>query len=388
MVKRRARRAGAAVAVLATLFAGWVLAHRLADRAPPPPPWPSPTLPNPAAPADNGLEAIVRPLTFGAEDPPGELRDLVDPLRANDVRDREARARWAATEGARRALREWSDQPDTRRMLERADAALAAPRFVDPCDVRRDHCDVLRALRLLRFVALANLESAAAGDWITAFTRGRDLLRASRDFAASGQGYVGTSVAAVLPLVAAANLRTLVAGVRTARPDAATRAALDAMIASLRGLAGPLGTEALDPRRALRFEHARGRQQIVTHFLAAPADGPMGQLLRWLTAGPATLAAWDANAVAHQRWLDGSPTAPPPPVTPRRARGPRWWLWNPGGKMVLDVMVFDDPKVLRQLVDARPQADRALAALGVDLMVLEGERIVGEVFEVSNAAPR
>ncbi len=332
----------------------------------------------------------MRPITFGAEDPPGPLGDLVAPLRTSDVgdRDREARARWAAVKEARSALGGWSAEAGTRRMLDRADAALAAPRFVDPCDVRRDACDALRALRLLRFVALANLESAAAGDWITAFTRGRDLLRASRDFAASGQGYVGAEVAAALPLMAAANLQTLIAGVRKERPDAATCAALGAMIPSLHELAGPLGAEAFDPRRALRFEHARGRQRIVTYFLAGPADGPMGQLLRWLTDGPTTLAAWDANAVAHQRWLDGSPAAPPPPASPRRVRGPGWWLWNPGGKMVLDVMALDDSAVLRQLVDARPRADRALAAVRVDLALLEGELTIGEVFDVSHAAPR
>ena len=62
-----------AVALVGALPLTWLAAHRLTGRALPPSPWPSPTIPNPATDADNGLDEVVMGSAWAPEPLPDEL---------------------------------------------------------------------------------------------------------------------------------------------------------------------------------------------------------------------------------------------------------------------------------------------------------------------------
>jgi hypothetical protein len=63
------------------------------------------------------------------------------------------------------------------------------------------------------------------------------------------------------------------------------------------------------------------------------------------------------------------------------ARGSGWWLWNLGGKTMLDLMVIDVGPMVRRLESGRRDLDTSLASLQVELSVLPTMLMVEDVVE-------
>jgi hypothetical protein len=378
-----------AAALVGALPLSWLAAHRLAGRTLPPSPWPAPTVPNPASLADNGLDEIVLGYGWAPEPLPDALQDLVGPLAAKDVTTggAEARARWTAAEAARADVRAYFAEPSTRDArrgeLAAIDAALAAPRFADPCSDMQSNCNLVKTITLARIAALANLDAALRGDWVGALTRARALLRAARDFDASGHGFVGATAAAAFANFATSHVRVLLAGLGAARPPAAVRTALLPLLDSLRDVTKPLTSDELDVRRTLLGEHALGRALLRDTLAVATrptTTADIAQLL--LTADAATFTAYDDTWVEALRWLEAPDhaTRAAPPIR-LHARGSGWWLWNLGGKTMLDLMVIDIGPMVRRLESGRRDLDTSLASLQVELSVLPTMLIFEDVVE-------
>jgi hypothetical protein len=187
--------------------------------------------------------------------------------------------------------------------------------------------------------------------------------------------------------MAAGNVRVLVAGLRTATPDAATRAALAPLVASLHALAAPLPSEAIDARRAVLGDHANSRAMLRSLFDSPtrPTD-PTGVASVWLTHEAATLSAFDAQYADFIAWLDAPDHATrPPPRAHKHAEGFGWWLWNPGGKLALDLLDLDLGAIVRNIESGRARADAAFAALAVDLSAVPAEFTQADVEEAQRA---
>jgi hypothetical protein len=166
--------------------------------------------------------------------------------------------------------------------------------------------------------------------------------------------------------MAAGNVRMLVAGLRTARPDAATRAAFAPLVASLQELAAPLPPEAIDARRAVLGDHANSRAMLRELFDSPtrPTD-PTGVASLWLTHEAATLTAIDARYAEFIAWLDAPDHATrPPPRAHKHAEGFGWWLWNPGGKLALDLLDLDLGDIVRNIESGRARSRRLRRARG------------------------
>jgi hypothetical protein len=378
-----------AVALVGALPLTWIAAHRLAGRTPPPSPWPAPTVPHPASLAENGLDELVMGHAWAPERLPEALDALVSPLAAKDVTSggAEARARWAATEAARAEIRAYFAEPSTRDArrgeLAAVDAALAAPRFADPCSDIQSDCNLVKSITLVRIAALANFDAALRGDWVGAFTRARALLRAARDFSASGHGFVGATAAAAFANFATAHVRVLVGGLGAARPPAAIRTALLPLLESFRDVTKPLSPDELDVRRTLLGEHALGRALLRDTLVVAARPATAGDFVQLLlTNDTATFAAYDATWVEAVRWVDAPDhaTRAAPPIR-LHARGSGWWLWNLGGKTMLDLMGIDVGPMVRRLESGRRDLDTSRASLQVELSVLPTMLMVEEVVE-------
>jgi len=383
-----------AVALVGALPLSWVAAHRLAGRTPPPSPWPAPSVPHPASLADNGLDEIVMGNAFAPEPLPETLVDLIKPLAAKDVTGggAEARARWASAGSARAEIRAYFGEPSTldarRGELAAIDAALAAPRFADPCVDLQSHCNLVKSITLVRVAALANLDAAIRGDWAGALSRARALLRAARDFDTSGHGFVGTTSAAAFANFATSHVRVLLAGLDAAPPPAAVRATLPPLLDELRAFAVPLAADELDVRRTLLGEHALGRALLRDTLVVATRPTTTAELAQFLlTSEAATFAAYDVTWVEALRWLEATDhaTRAAPPVR-LYARGSGWWLWNLGGKTMLDLMVIDVGPMVRRLESGRRDLDASLASLQVELSVLPTMLVFEDVIEATGGA--
>jgi hypothetical protein len=383
-----------AVALVGALPLTWVAAHRLAGRTPPPSPWPAPTVPRPASLAENGLDEIAMRHAWSPEPLPTALHDLVGPLAAKDVTGggAEARARWTAAEAARAEIRAYFAEPSTRDArrgeLAAVDAALAAPRVADPCGDMQSDCNLVKSITLVRIAALADLDAALRGDWAGALTRARALLRAARDFGASGHGFVGATAAAAFTNFVTAHVRVLVAGLGAARPPAAVRATLLPLLESLHAFTAPLAADEVDVRRTLLGEHALGRALLRDTLAVAARPATAGDFAQHLlTHDAATFAAYDARYVDALRWIDAPDhaTRAAPPIR-LYARGWGWWFWNPVGKAMLDLMAIDIGPVLRRLESGRRDLDTSLAALRTELGVLPTMLRFEELVEATDIA--
>ncbi len=380
-----------AVALVGALPLSWLAAHRLAGRTPPPSPWPATIAPHPASLAENGLDEIVMGHAWAPERLPEALDDLVGPLAAKDVTGggAQARERWRAAEAARADVRAYFAEPSTRDArrgeLASVDAALAAPRFADPCGDMQSDCDIVKSITLVRIAALANLDAALRGDWVGALTRARALLRASRDFSTSGHGF---GAAAAFSNFTTSHVRVLVAGLGAARPPAAVRATLLPLLDALRDVTQPLAADALDVRRALLVEHAFGRALLRDTLVVAARPATAGHFVQLLlTNDAATLAAYDASYVEAVRWVDAPDhaTRAAPPIR-LYARGAGWWLWNPGGKATLDLLALDVGSLVRRLESARRDVDSSLASLQVELVALSASLIFEDLIDATGGA--
>ena len=344
----------AAGAILA-LPGSWLLAHRLASRTFPPAPWSASELPTIPAAEENGLDDIIatsgsRRFITSEED----LSRLVLPL------DRETPAeQWAVIEDARARVAEWRGVGTDSRLLvaelARFDAALAAPRFADPCAGVASECHAAAVIQLARLAAIADLDAALRDDWSAALRRALSLLVAANDFVVSARTMLGDSVALVFGRIATDHARVLLAGYAAAAERAAAageaplpmRETLDAIAQTLRA---PVRTD-VDARRAVIAECFWIRESLIP-MLEDPTSypGPAGFLAPYLVDPRGTIIASDARFVALMQWVEAPDHATsPPPVMRTYARGFGWWLWNPAGKSILDLDGSDFTGVITRM---------------------------------------
>ncbi len=258
---------------------------------------------------------------------------------------------------ARPALRAWlreeGRQEERALWLARIDETLRAPRFADPCVSVELDCRPLHVLDLARLAAVADLDAALHGDWTSALERAAAMLRASNDLLRTSRTVVDATTGALFSLVASDHLRVLVAGLRAAQAeDAASPATV-----TLESLRGALVTavdgatrDDVDLPRLVVGEQRRVRPTVLAALGGAPgagsADlGPAGFLLDRAD----TVAALDADFAALRAWVEAPAHARRPWTVHLHAEGAGWWVWNPGGKRLLDAMAYDAGHAFSQL---------------------------------------
>jgi len=363
---RRLSKLAAGALVLVVPAGAWLLAHRLGTRRARPDPWRDEVLPAVPDAAQNGLDDVLLTPSFAGERPSSALQDLVARLDGDTPE-----ARWAMAARAHAELRGWlreeGPQEARARSLSRIDAALAAPRFADPCVSLELDCRPMNLLDLARVASVADLDAALHGDWASALDRATAWLRASNDLLRTSRTVLDAATGALFSLVASDHLRVLVAGLRAAQvedPDApapgmreATRAALEAAIDG--------STRAdVDLRRVVVGEQRRVRPSLLAALRGGPGAGGDGLgAARFLLDPADTVATLDADFEALRAWAEAPPQARGAWTVPRHAEGAGWWLWNPGGKRLLDTLSYDAGAAITQLESLTDEAFASRAAL-------------------------
>lgn len=360
------------LAMLLLLPLSWLLAHRFSSRRLPAPPWSERELAAIPAAAENGLDDVVLPggWTLSVVDP--ELSPLAGVL-GTQTPD----ARWAQVGRGQRLLRSWFDADHERRARELAqiDAVLALPRFADPCGSVGTDCRMIELIKLARMAALADLGAALRGDWVAAFERALALWVASEKLLPSVRTALGDTVALVVARMATDHLRVLVAGYRADVAGGSSRVELSALRSMRDAILAELDAvrrQDLSARRAVIAECLWVHRNLVP-VLENPASlgGGGGGLMRYAVDVRATVAVSDARFVELMRWVEAPDhaTRSAPPFR-EYASGTGWWLWNPGGKVILDLVSVDlSPMVARidehasALVVSRDALGRELGAL-------------------------
>jgi hypothetical protein len=352
----------------------WLLAHRFSSRALPPAPWTERDLPTIPDAAENGLAEVVLPGSWSLDAVDSEI-DVVELAGALDAVPPEER--WGKVHERQRALEAWaSHEPERRaRELARIDAALAARFFAEPCTSVGSDCRMLKLVELTRVAIAADYAAALGGEWKTAFERARALLEASNKLVPSARTAVGTMVSIFLARAAVDHLRVLVAGYRAEVAGGSPRTAPDALRSRLDAVETALGV--------LRRGDVSGRRAVIAECLwirgtlrpvledPASQGGRGGWLLRYAVDVRGSLAASDARFVALMRWVEAPDHATrPPPVFREHASGRFWWLWNPGGKALLDLGSSDVGSIVRQLDRRANELFVSRAALRAELRAL------------------
>ena len=303
------RRRGAKIAVGATvavlvLAGAWVGAHVL--RSAPAPHWSDADLP-PLPPAEeNGWEQL-RVRGFRAE--------LEEPW--NRLAGEGAEALWAEsarTLGARAAIAAHRED---------AEAILALPRFVDACPARLSaSCPTLEVLALIDVAALIATGHAHEGEWEEAIGSAARLVDRMGQLAASGRLLVTRMLGVV-----------------------ALREALSVALAVARHTPVEVDLSALEG--ALELDEAA--------IELAPAF--VGEYLFFRSAmeesreQPLLIDRAQTDAMAVRLYGELRAFAEEPPAGPRPSRepyseGPLWWVYNAGGKEMLDLMMAGDMTTL------------------------------------------
>lgn len=368
MSRRRWPWIALGLALIALIPITWMSAHRLSSRTVPDAPWRESELPSIPSAADNGLDDVVLSASWSVGLPDSELSALSAPL------DEETpTARWASIEATQHPMHEWlhTDEAQRGRELAQIDAALAAPRFADPCQFIDTACRMIEPIRLLRLATIADFDAALRGDWSSAFARGLALLIASKDLLATARTALSNTVALMFARISTDHLRVLIAGYAAESAGGAPRTelsalrpTLDALDVALTGLTRESGSA----RRAVIGECLYTRDGLL-RSLENPASlgGNGGVLLPYMVDVRGSLVASDGRFVELMRWVDAPDhaTRPPPSFSPY-AEGTGWWLWNPGGKVMLDLLTIDLSDVLRKI-------DRYADALEVSRAGLRSE---------------
>lgn len=332
----------------------WLMAHRLSSRAFPPAPWSESALPRIPPARVNGLDDVVLSPAWTLSTVDDDLKNLAGSLdRAHpppQARDAESpETRWAEVVRRQDRVRDWMS-PDAlrRRELAQIDAVLTAPYFADPCRRRATRqCRVLELLNLAYFVVLTDLEAGLRGDWSQAFVRAVDLLLAAEVMIPTTRALASSAAALIVAQIAVDHLRVLLAGYQADATIGSTRTELIALRPVLEvyftALNAPdaLGRDDVSSRSALIDECHFVRNSLMP-AISDPAANPKlpgGVFAAYLIDPRATIAASDAEFVALMRWVEAPDHATrPAPVFREYASGPGWWLWNPGGKQVLDLV--------------------------------------------------
>ncbi len=365
-----------AASVVLALPGSWLLAHRLASRDFPPAPWSASELPTIPAAAENGLDDVVLPSgSWHVSNVPEKLVPLVAPLESEAPA-----ARWASIVAESAHLAQWmgvdADAALRATELAQIDAALGARRFADPCLGVGSECNMARAINLVRFAAVADLDAALHGDWSAALRRALTLLRAANDFIVSARTMLGNSVALVFGRIATDHARVLVAGyAATAEPSAAPRLTPTARRETLDTVEHELDALArrdFNARRALIAECFWIRDSLMP-LLEHPANypGAGGFLAPYLVDPRGTIAASDEHFVALMAWVEAPDHATrAAPVARRYASGSGWWLWNPAGKSILDIGGADFAAVITRMDELADTLFVSRDALRRELLVL------------------
>lgn len=332
--RRRLRVWPIALVATLTLFAAWLGAHHL--REVPPDPFADESFAPAASAEENGL-TVARTLSRPRGD--GLTRELVD----GGLSPEEA---WELATERLLTLRE-----EVAPMRETFDTLDARPRFVEDCapgfDAPCELLPVMWSTELAGVVALAEVAELTPfdeephvddGAWRRADHRLARAVDRARDFHASSYSLVGimVGIAALARVV-----ETAAPVVHGARARGARLPALEAAL------------EAPFPERSLR----RGfvfDQRMMRRAVADQAWGLLFDRAR-------TVGEIDAHTEALVAYAD-DPSRPAPLLRPH-ADQPLWWLYDPGGKALLDMMLTDGSRLVPQATTRLRDAESARIAL-------------------------
>lgn len=305
----------------------FVVANTVFRPKPPKPLWTVADLPKLPKAADNGFVLLDRL--------PGEkaIAEVPRPIRAI-LGDESATpaVRWQAAEDAESDLGKLvSANTDA---LTRFARILRRPAFADDCGFGPEaSCPTLMLLHLHQVVEAAALHAAVSGRRAAAFGTTADLLAMDLHFAASGRSVLSMLIS-VLDLDRSARLvMTLLAD-----PTEAASPRTEALVSRLDGLLATWDPKLADPERA-----------VIGGYLDSVADvqfaenaemkrlraklGPLAPLLFDASDSIRRTQPYYRRLMAYAR----NPKTPRPKPIRDPLRKPLWWLFNPEGKILIDV---------------------------------------------------
>jgi hypothetical protein len=347
------RVVGCSAATLLAAPLGWVAAHHVGPA--PEPLFVDSDLPDLPPTADNGC-ARIRP-NVPAVDVPFEIFELVHAPMENDAADPPS---WEAVLTEAERIESLVSDPATERDRAHAVDVFSAPRFVDSSAPRIERVvPALSILGLHRWVEAQVLASAIEGDLAGALALSTTLARADFDFLMTARSLVAWVVAVVDARRAVRLVELLVAsgGVPPERVIPNVDRARDRLLEVL----GGFERDAVAVDRAIVFEYLLGR-----HAIGAGTPTEIG-FFGALTFDRRDTLVRLADAYAELGAYARDPSPPKPAlVPPREATG--WWLYNPTGKLLIDVLdprrIADQLEILHAELDRlEAEVDRARRAL-------------------------
>lgn len=320
--------------VVVALVGAWIGAHHL--REVPPDPFAHETLSSGVRAEDNGVILARR---LPRELAPQAWSSVVDATMDVD-------AAWRRATERSLELRELVDAH-----VETLDAIDAKPRFVEDCepDVNAS-CELLPLLRSIELASLAALAEVATmpayedepivdvDAWRRADTRSAEGIARARDFHEHAYSLVGTMLALVM----------LERSVEGAAPLVEGAATVGVRLPLLReALAEPYPAPSL--RRGLLFDHRMMRGALL-------ANPP-----KLLFDRARSVQELDERARVLIAYAD-DPSGPAPEF-PLHEASFGWWLYDPVGKQLLDVVAADGARLVPRAQAGHADAEAAREAL-------------------------
>lgn len=301
------------VALLLGVYAVWALAHLVIGASRPKPIWTPADLPATPPARDNAWT----PVHEVALAPPADLVRRVFTLDDRQVIDLD--------KAPRSEIDDFVEDPATRAQLAELRALLARPRFADDCPLDlASRCKTVPWIETHRALLLDALSAYWREGAVVAGERLDLVLRADVDAAQSSR----TAVSHIVTLsVLREGLTTASSLLVLERYPARTR--------TLRATLEGLDPSMLDARRA-----------VISEYVLVGRPEPGGFALPWWMPYDAggTSAEIDRRARAA---YEGHPIAEP------ARSGSFWWLWNPKGKSMMDVIALEWGPLLAKIADAR-----------------------------------
>lgn len=332
--RRRLRVWPIALVATVALAAAWLGAHHL--REVPPDPFADESFAPVVSAEENGL-TVARALSRPGRD--GPTFELVEGGRSPDEAWELATERLVTLREELAPMRETLDTLDER------------PRFVEDCapgfDVPCDLLPVMWSTELAGVAALAEVAELTPFDdelhvdedaWRRADRRLARAVERARDFHASSYSLVGIMV----------GIATLARVIESAAPVVHGARAPGVRLPALEAaLDAPFPERSL--RRGFVFD-----QRMMRRAVSEQAWGMLFDRAR-------TAAEIDAHTEALVAYAD-DPSRPAPTRRPHADR-PLWWLYDPAGKELLDMMLSDPSRLVPQATTRLRDAESARIAL-------------------------
>lgn len=318
-MNRWLKRVGRAAVFFLATYSGWVAAHWVFGAAREKPVWTEADLP-PLPPANENGWHDAHEITIST---PADLTQQV--LDANGRGNVEA-----ATEHRDAIDGFLLRDPAVHAKLEQLEAALDKPHFVDDCPLTLDaRCNTVR--------------------W--ADTHRALLLRAYSFRWQDGNAVAVESIDRTL--------RADIEAARTSRTAISHMVALTALQEALETAEALLGAPGAAPSKALENTVSQlqpkdldARRMVISEYvlIGRPDEKAMGEMLHLHPLMPCDAGRTDREIDRRARAnYEGKPIPEP------AREGEFWWVWNPRGKTMIDVMALEWPPLLERV--AQKQKD-------------------------------